>query len=138
MILEIISPEKIIFTGEVESVAVPGVNGEFEMLNNHAAIVSNLKKGAIKVYGNITLDDTQKEIFEKTMVERGEILFSRGDMLATVRTKDGLSDIPAILPVRMYINPQKKTFTIVEYHTDYNTMCVLAFGNNWSSVGTSM
>ena len=80
----------------------------------------------------------QKEIFEKTMVERGEILFSRGDMLATVRTKDGLSDIPAILPVRMYINPQKKTFTIVEYHTDYNTMCVLAFGNNWSSVGTSM
>ena len=66
MILEIISPEKIIFTGEVESVAVPGVNGEFEMLNNHAAIVSNLKKGAIKVYGNITLDDTQKEIFEKS------------------------------------------------------------------------
>ena len=65
MILEIISPEKIIFTGEVESVAVPGVNGEFEMLNNHAAIVSNLKKGAIKVYGNITLDDAQKEIFEK-------------------------------------------------------------------------
>ena len=45
---------------------VPGVDGEFEMLNNHAAIVSNLKKGAIKVYGNITLDDTQKEIFEKS------------------------------------------------------------------------
>ena len=54
MILEIISPEKIIFTGEVLSVAVPGVNGEFEMLNNHAAIVSNLKKGSIKIYGNIT------------------------------------------------------------------------------------
>jgi len=72
MILEIISPEKIIFTGEVESVAVPGVNGEFEMLNNHAAIVSNLKKGAIKVYGNIILDDTQKEIFEKG--DRGYLL----------------------------------------------------------------
>ena len=72
MILEIISPEKIIFTGEVESVAVPGVNGEFEMLNNHAAIVSNLKKGAIKVYGNITLDDNQKEIFEKG--DRGYLL----------------------------------------------------------------
>ena len=72
MILEIISPEKIIFTGEVESVALPGVNGEFEMLNNHAAIVSNLKKGAIKVYGNIILDDTQKEIFEKG--DRGYLL----------------------------------------------------------------
>ena len=65
MFLEIISPEKIIYSGEVNSVAVPGVQGEFEMLNNHAAIVSNLKKGAIKVYGNITLDDMQKEIFEK-------------------------------------------------------------------------
>ena len=72
MILEIISPEKIIFTGEVESVAVPGVNGEFEMLNNHAAIVSNLKKGSIKVYGNIILDDTQKEIFKKG--DRGYLL----------------------------------------------------------------
>ena len=65
MILEIISPEKIIFTGEVLSVAVPGVNGEFEMLNNHGAIVSNLKKGSIKLYGNITLDESQKEVFKK-------------------------------------------------------------------------
>ena len=79
----------------------------------------------------------QKDIFEKTMVERGEILFSQGEMLATVRTKDGLSDVPAILPVRIYINPQKKTFTIAEYHTDYNSVCVLAFGENYSTVGTS-
>ena len=78
----------------------------------------------------------QKEIFEKLMVERGEILFSRGEMLATVRTKDGLSDIPAILPVRIYINPEKKTFTIAEYHTDYNSICVLAFGENYTTIGT--
>ena len=65
MILEIISPEKIIFTGEVSSVAVPGVDGEFEMLNNHASIVSNLKKGSIKLYGNINLDEAQKEVFKK-------------------------------------------------------------------------
>ena len=65
MILEIISPEKIVFTGEVSSVAVPGVDGEFEMLNNHAAIVSNLKKGSIKVYGDISLDESQKEVFRK-------------------------------------------------------------------------
>ena len=48
MVLEIISPEKIIFTGQVASVAVPGVNGEFEMLNNHASIVSNLKKELLR------------------------------------------------------------------------------------------
>ena len=51
MVLEIISPEKIIFTGQVASVAVPGVNGEFEMLNNHAAVVSTLKKGFVKIKG---------------------------------------------------------------------------------------
>ena len=79
----------------------------------------------------------QKEIFEKTMVERGEILFSRGEMLATVRTKDGLSEIPAILPVRIYMNPEKKTFTIAEYHTDYNSICVLAFGENYTTLGTA-
>ena len=79
----------------------------------------------------------QKEIFEKTMVERGEILFSRGEMLATVRTKDGLSEIPAILPIRIYMNPEKKTFTIAEYHTDYNSICVLAFGENYTTIGTA-
>ena len=52
MILEIISPEKIVFTGEVSSVAVPGVDGEFEMLNNHAPIISILEKGHIKVVDN--------------------------------------------------------------------------------------
>ena len=65
MRLEILTPEETLFDNEVLSVQVPGKSGKFEMLNNHAAIVSNLKKGAIKVYGNITLDDTQKEIFEK-------------------------------------------------------------------------
>ena len=65
MFLEIIYPEKTIYSGEVNSVAVPGVQGEFEMLNNHAAIVSSLKKGYIKIYGDIKLDDSIKDMFEK-------------------------------------------------------------------------
>ena len=69
----------------------------------------------------------QREVFEKTMVERGEIIFSKGDMLAKVRTKDGLSDIPAVLDLRIYINPQKSTFTIAEFHKDYNSVCVLEY-----------
>lgn len=79
----------------------------------------------------------QKEIFEKTMVDRGEIIFSQGDMLAKVRTKDGLSDVPAILDLRIYINPQKKTFTIAEFHKDYNSVCVLAYGENYTTLGYS-
>ena len=73
MYLEIISPERIIYSGEVSSVAVPGVQGEFEMLNNHAAIVSSLKKGHIKIYGHIKLDNSIKHLFEKGP-ERGFFL----------------------------------------------------------------
>ena len=65
MYLEIVTPEATIFKGEVDSVSVPGLNGDFEMLNNHAAIVSILKKGSVKIEGDITLDDTNKEFFEK-------------------------------------------------------------------------
>ncbi|RPE00199.1 F0F1 ATP synthase subunit epsilon [Aureibaculum marinum] len=50
MNLEIVSPEAVIFNAEVDSVAVPGVEGEFHMLNKHAAIVSLLKEGVVKVY----------------------------------------------------------------------------------------
>ena len=52
MYLEIVTPEATIFKGEVNSVSVPGVNGDFEMLNNHAAIVSILKKGFVKINKN--------------------------------------------------------------------------------------
>ena len=52
MILEIVSPEAKLYSGEVTSVTVPGVDGEFQMLNHHAAIVSILTKGTIKVAAN--------------------------------------------------------------------------------------
>ena len=38
--LKIISPERIVFTGEVTQVVVPGTLGEFEILDNHAPIIS--------------------------------------------------------------------------------------------------
>ena len=53
MILEIVSPEAKLYSGEVISVAVPGIDGEFQMLNHHAAIVSILTKGFIKVDSKI-------------------------------------------------------------------------------------
>lgn len=52
MHLEIISPEKVLFTGEVSRVKLPGTLGYFELLNNHAPIVSTLKSGQIKVKGD--------------------------------------------------------------------------------------
>ena len=45
--LKIISPEKILFSGEVESVLVPGTVGEYEILKDHAPIISTLEKGRV-------------------------------------------------------------------------------------------
>ena len=46
--LKIVSPERIEFTGEVESVKVPGTQGSFEILNDHAPIISTLGKGIVE------------------------------------------------------------------------------------------
>ena len=58
MFLEIITPDKSIFEGEVKLVRVPGSKGDFELLKNHAPIISTLEKGTIKV-----IDDNDKEQF---------------------------------------------------------------------------
>ena len=57
MILEIITPEKELYNGTVTSVKVPGSAGEFEILNNHASIVSSLINGNIRV-----INDKQEEL----------------------------------------------------------------------------
>ena len=49
MFLEIITPDKKIFSGEVSLVQLPGTDGSFEILKNHAPIISTLSKGKIKI-----------------------------------------------------------------------------------------
>jgi F-type H+-transporting ATPase subunit epsilon len=49
--LKIVSPERIEFTGEVSSVKVPGASGQFEILNDHAPIISTLQKGVVEYDG---------------------------------------------------------------------------------------
>jgi len=65
MYLEIVTPEATLFSGEVESVAVPGVHGEFQMLKDHAPIISILKEGYVKIYGDIEIEEEVEEKFEK-------------------------------------------------------------------------
>jgi|TARA_B100000767_G_scaffold5339_1_gene5095 F-type H+-transporting ATPase subunit epsilon len=61
MFLEIVTPEAILFSSEVDSLSVPGVNGEFQMLNNHAPVVSILQEGTVKIHvhtqEHLELDD---------------------------------------------------------------------------------
>lgn len=49
MTLEILTPEKKIFSGEVFGVQLPGISGLFEVLDKHAPLVSALKAGNMKI-----------------------------------------------------------------------------------------
>ena len=48
MNLEIITPDKKVFSGEVEVVTLPGTDGSFQVLKDHAALVSTLGKGILQ------------------------------------------------------------------------------------------
>ena len=55
MLLEIITPDKKLFSGEVKSVKLPGSAGSFGVLKDHAPLISSLKKG------DVTVVDDQKK-----------------------------------------------------------------------------
>ncbi len=61
MKLEIITPETTIFSGEVHLVQLPGLDGLFEILNNHAPMIAALGKGRVKV---VSSADKSTEYFE--------------------------------------------------------------------------
>lgn len=60
MIIEIITPDKTIFSGTASLVQLPGIDGLFEILNNHAPLISVLKQGKVKIKN----DKDQIEFFE--------------------------------------------------------------------------
>lgn len=64
MNLVVLTPEKEIFNGDIKSVKVPGTDGQFEVLAGHAAIVSSLKNGPVRI---LDAKNTKKEF----TIERG-------------------------------------------------------------------
>lgn len=56
MLLEIYTPEKKIFEGQVESATFPGSKGAFQVLNNHAALISALDRGFV-IYRNKNVEN---------------------------------------------------------------------------------
>ena len=67
MFLEIITPEKKLFSGETELVQLPGASGSFEVLMNHAPLISTLIAGKIKVKeynGSITFFEIRGGVVE--------------------------------------------------------------------------
>ena len=67
MLLEIISPDRSLYSGEVLSIRVPGSKGSFEILKNHAPIISTLEKGMINILeenGNRTTFEVEGGVIE--------------------------------------------------------------------------
>ena len=67
MKLEIVTPEQLVFSGEVSLVTVPGTSGRFTILENHAPIISSLTKGVITyrvkdVDSHLTIEDGFVEV----------------------------------------------------------------------------
>lgn len=62
MKVEIVTPDSTIFTGEnVALIQLPGIDGSFEILNNHAPLISVLKKGRIKLMNK---GEKEEQFFE--------------------------------------------------------------------------
>jgi len=69
MLLEILSPENQIFEGEISSIIFPGSNGKFQVLKNHAPIISFLIEGNISYVTNnknkiLSISSGVVEVFE--------------------------------------------------------------------------
>jgi F-type H+-transporting ATPase subunit epsilon len=69
MQLEILTPEKRLFHGDVYGIQLPGISGSFEVLDRHAPLVSALGKGTLKVLvdksgGNASLYEIQGGFIE--------------------------------------------------------------------------
>jgi F-type H+-transporting ATPase subunit epsilon len=77
MTLEILTPEKKIYSGEVYGVQLPGITGLFEVLDKHAPMVSALGKGNLKVL-------KEKNSFEHYTIQGGfvEVLNNKVTVLA--------------------------------------------------------
>ena len=71
MQLEIVSPEAQLFSGEVVSLTVPGASGSFQILNNHAPIVSTLVEGRVKILGKVIINENNRSKF----IQEGEFTF---------------------------------------------------------------
>lgn len=65
MNIKILTPEFVVFDGEVDSVLLPGKNGDFQIMKDHAAIVSSLVNGKVKLFTNDIANENYVKFFSK-------------------------------------------------------------------------
>lgn len=79
MQLEIVTPEKKVFQGEVSEASFPGADGSFQVLNNHAPIVSALAKGAVSF--------TTAEGKQQSMIVDGGVVEVKDNVIVVLAEK---------------------------------------------------
>ena len=84
MYLEIISPETTLFQGEITSISLPGSSGSFQILENHAPIVSTLQEGLVTIKGQIDVTEAARQYFKSA--SKNELILSIRS--GTVEMKD--------------------------------------------------
>ena len=77
MFLEIITPDEKVFSGDVNAVHFPGTDGGFEVLNNHAPLISTLTKGNIQIRStgsekNVMIDGGLVEVLNNKIIVLAE------------------------------------------------------------------
>ena len=84
--LEIISPEKIIFSDNVEMVTLPSYEGDMSILKHHISIITFLRPGIIKVQKN-------KESFEEFFIEDGTIEYFKDNLVVLSASAINIKDL---------------------------------------------
>ena len=77
----------------------------------------------------------QKEIALDVIKSKGEIPMLTGIQSAKVRAADGLADAPVHIPLQVFVNLKTKTWSILEFHPSINSVCIIAYGDDFKQLG---
>jgi len=80
----------------------------------------------------------QKEIALDAVRTKGEMPLITGVQSAKVRTTDGLADAPVHVPLQIFVNLKTKTFSILEFHPEINSICIIGYGDDFNLLGDKL
>ncbi|NEQ49475.1 MAG: F0F1 ATP synthase subunit epsilon [Leptolyngbya sp. SIO3F4] len=88
MILEVLTPEKLLYRGEVQHVQMPGLDGSFGLLNNHAPMIATLKAGTVTVDQDTSASEAKTGEFVTSLAKNATFDFDiHGGVVEVNRNK---------------------------------------------------
>ena len=99
--IEIVTPEKIVYSEDAEMLVVPGEDGEFAVLHNHIPIISSIKDGFLTIYD-------KGVIIDKFFVEDGFVEVTKDGAVALLDRAFPAMNVKAIEIEKIILNLQSK------------------------------